>query len=458
MLRSAACDALMYVCDVVGMCGGQTKEVLEGDIDEDPVYPWPVQLSRYMRRPNVVLDILAVLPLAICLIVYTQYDPDTIFLNVARILQLVKLIQFQKNRRAVSVITRTVLLTYKTFLFMFWCILLVVLFVGAVVFALERGVFTVNDDYPDGAFLRSNVRNDGKEVSPFTSLGVTLYWVVVSVTTVGYGDIVPTTSTSRAICSILFLLSILILSLPVSVIGESFGKAMEQYNAEKRMRKSNILTCLGKGEGQGATSGMSTPGGGRSVTNPLGRSMSHTLSTDSWASSFGGGSVVLKGAQDGSGDGEGRGAVAMTSVSRVPFKSTSRTPSTPKEKQEGVGALAQVSSRDGAVGVGTSVDALAEQEWLAMSWETSDALNEYRAVWDRCSRVQLRLLKQHRSAGSDSHITCREEYREARAAVSAAHERMNKLLVRHDKLVCLHHGEAPAVDDGCNDSEDCMGN
>ena len=43
---------------------------------------------------------------------------------------------------------------------------LMILF-AAIMFILERGTFTVNEDYPDGEFLRFTVNSVTKEISPF---------------------------------------------------------------------------------------------------------------------------------------------------------------------------------------------------------------------------------------------------------------------------------------------------
>lgn len=46
----------------------------------------------------------------------------------------------------------------------------------------------MTEEYPQGAFLRPTVTGRGKEESPFTSMALSLYWVVVTVTSVGYGE------------------------------------------------------------------------------------------------------------------------------------------------------------------------------------------------------------------------------------------------------------------------------
>lgn len=59
-------------------------------------------------------------------------------------------------------------------------------------------------------------------------------------TTVGYGDFVPTSRPGRALNCFLMILSILILTLPVSVIGQTFSLEMNKYNQEKIKRNETL--------------------------------------------------------------------------------------------------------------------------------------------------------------------------------------------------------------------------
>jgi hypothetical protein len=414
----------------------QASEILEGEVDEDPTYPWHIQLGRYLRRTVVILDLLSVLPLTICLLVYSVKDearPDYLWFNIARILQLVKLLQFQKNRRSAAVITQTVILTYKTFLFMFWCILLVVLFIGAIVFALERGDFTVNEDYPEGAFLRPNVRHDGKEVSPFTSLGVTLYWVVVSVTTVGYGDIVPTSHASRAICSILFLFSILILSLPVSVIGESFGKAMEQYNNEKKKRDttSKAIKQFVEASVSGSPRGfignpMSLSRGSSPALQPRDTSMSSIGMGDYSANTM----SSLFGYVGESGMVNGDKQLEESVVSRrKPFEFEAAGQQSGEEKD----------GRRNTTGTDKADESGREREIqiLESSLDINEVLSCLRSHWEVCNRCQSQLTISARK-GSEEDDEVRvlyEKYQRSRAAMTAAQERLQNMLQNHDVMM-----------------------
>jgi len=52
----------------------------------------------------------------------------------------------------------------------------------------------------------------------FTSIPMSIYWAVVTVTTVGYGDIVPTTLPGRFVASIGILIGYSILAIPTAII------------------------------------------------------------------------------------------------------------------------------------------------------------------------------------------------------------------------------------------------
>ncbi|KAL4240904.1 hypothetical protein ACF0H5_001686 [Mactra antiquata] len=56
------------------------------------------------------------------------------------------------------------------------------------------------------------------------SIFATLYWALVTLTTVGYGDIVPYTRVGHAIASLCAVCGIIVLALPVGIIASTFNK------------------------------------------------------------------------------------------------------------------------------------------------------------------------------------------------------------------------------------------
>lgn len=61
--------------------------------------------------------------------------------------------------------------------------------------------------------------------SGFTSIATGIYWAAVTVTTLGYGDLVPTTSVGRGITTLAVALSYWVLAVPVAVVSVELSRA-----------------------------------------------------------------------------------------------------------------------------------------------------------------------------------------------------------------------------------------
>ena len=67
----------------------------------------------------------------------------------------------------------------------------------------------------------------------FSSIPATMWWCIVTMTTVGYGDMYPTTGIGKIIAVPTMLAGILIFALPITVIGSNYETA---YHNEVRSR------------------------------------------------------------------------------------------------------------------------------------------------------------------------------------------------------------------------------
>lgn len=74
----------------------------------------------------------------------------------------------------------------------------------------------------DGAL--SHIPADQPVDKPFSSIPATFWFMIVTLMTVGYGDMVPTTVTGRLIAVVSMILSMLVLALPMSVVGTNFAQ------------------------------------------------------------------------------------------------------------------------------------------------------------------------------------------------------------------------------------------
>ena len=72
----------------------------------------------------------------------------------------------------------------------------------------------------------------------FSSIPASMWWSIITVTTVGYGDVSPVTAGGRLLAGVIALLGIGIFALPAGILGSGF---MEQVN--RRRSRPEIRTC-----------------------------------------------------------------------------------------------------------------------------------------------------------------------------------------------------------------------
>lgn len=164
---------------------------------------------RYARSFFGVVDLLAVLPTWIGLLV-----PETRFLGVIRVLRVLRIFRILKLTQYVveaNVITQALVAArYKIIVFMF-TVLTAVSVMGSLMYIVE-----------------------GPEHG-FTSIPTAMYWAIVTMTTVGYGDLSPVTTLGRLLASALMVLGYAVIAVPTGIM------TMELQRAQQRMPRA--VTC-----------------------------------------------------------------------------------------------------------------------------------------------------------------------------------------------------------------------
>ena len=73
----------------------------------------------------------------------------------------------------------------------------------------------------------------------FSSIPAAMWWGVETITTVGYGEIVPRTTTGKLIASFVSLLGIGLVALPTAILGSAFVTELEQGREARRCPHCN---------------------------------------------------------------------------------------------------------------------------------------------------------------------------------------------------------------------------
>lgn len=197
-----------------------------------------MKFRKYFLRPMNLIDLIAILPFYITF-VSASGASLTIF-RILRLGRILRLTKAGKGNKSMAVLVNTMKSVKDILLMLLFYVVLCVIVVAALVFQFEQGVFKANPDYPDGAYFRPSYNLQGEVVSPYTSIWASIYWALVTGTTLGYGDLYPTTVGGRIISCCWIFCGILILGLPISIIGSNFSVEMEKMNKEMA-EKAHVL-------------------------------------------------------------------------------------------------------------------------------------------------------------------------------------------------------------------------
>jgi len=146
-----------------------------------------------------VIDLASILPTYLSMIIPgTQYLVVIRVLRVLRVFRILKLVEYvgeanvllvaiRQSRRKIAIFAATVLTT--------------TVILGAFMYLIEG------------------------PVNGFTSIPTSIYWTIVTITTVGYGDIAPVTAAGKMVATVVMLLGYAIVAVPTGILTVELSKA-----------------------------------------------------------------------------------------------------------------------------------------------------------------------------------------------------------------------------------------
>lgn len=161
-----------------------------------------------------LIDLFSILPTYIALIFPTaQY---LIVIRIMRVLRIFRILKLFRYMGEANLLYSALLQgRRKIFVFLFSVINLIVIF-GAMMFIIE-----------------------GPE-NGFDSIPKSIYWAIVTITTVGYGDIAPQTPLGQMIAGLAMILGYAIIAVPTGIIG---AELMSEYQQRAGKDKSDSRVC-----------------------------------------------------------------------------------------------------------------------------------------------------------------------------------------------------------------------
>jgi voltage-gated potassium channel len=179
---------------------------------EDPRYRGVRGRLKYMMTPYAVTDLIAFLP-ELLWIIFTPAGVGDDVLIVLRVLRLARLVKLARFVPAFDVLGATVARA-GTQLLTTLAMALALVYVSAVALYFIEGV-------------------GGQQQEGFSSIPRALWWAIVTLTTVGYGDVYPVTALGRVFAAIISLAGIGVVALPAGVFASAFSDELREREIRK---------------------------------------------------------------------------------------------------------------------------------------------------------------------------------------------------------------------------------
>ncbi len=153
-----------------------------------------------------IIDLLATLPTYLTL--FVAGGSYLVVIRSIRLLRIFRILKLGRYLREASVLSNALAASRHKILVFLGAVFTLAMIMGTLMYMIEGGE------------------------SGFTSIPRSIYWAIVTITTVGYGDIAPQTVFGQAVASMLMLMGYAIIAVPTGIV------TTEIAHAEKQQKKS----------------------------------------------------------------------------------------------------------------------------------------------------------------------------------------------------------------------------
>lgn len=167
------------------------------------IRPWKYALSFYG-----IIDLLAILPTYLSFFLAgTQYF---VIIRIIRLLRVFRIFKLGKFLVEGDQLRRALIASRNKITVFLFAVSLLVIIIGSVMYLIEGG------------------SNDG-----FSSIPRAVYWAIVTLTTVGYGDITPQSDVGQFLSALVMILGYAIIAVPTGIVtNEMIGGRMKRINTQ----------------------------------------------------------------------------------------------------------------------------------------------------------------------------------------------------------------------------------
>jgi voltage-gated potassium channel len=173
---------------------------------------------KQFTNPSTFIDFLAILPFFLEALLHHVLD-----LRFLRIFRLARLLKLTRGSDATATLFKVIKREWPVMSAAAFIMILLIILTASLGYLVEHAA----------------------QPEKFENIPTAIYWAVITLASVGYGDISPVTPIGRAITVVMSLLGIGIFAIPAGLLASAFS---DQLHKERDALKASILRMLGDGE------------------------------------------------------------------------------------------------------------------------------------------------------------------------------------------------------------------
>ena len=160
---------------------------------------------RYLVTPMAIIDLLAVLPA-----LFAFGGASSLALRFFRVMRMLRLAKLGRTSKAFKLLRAAFVQKRHEFALILGMLMVTILVAGSLLYWAEGG------EQPD----------------KFGSIPRAMWWAIVTLTTVGYGDSFPITPLGKFLAGGIAIMGVMLIALPTGLFAASFTEAMEKERDE----------------------------------------------------------------------------------------------------------------------------------------------------------------------------------------------------------------------------------
>lgn len=155
---------------------------------------------RYLITPIAIIDLLAVVPA-----LFAFGGASSLLLRFFRVLRMLRLAKLGRTSKAWVLLREAFIQKRQEFMLILGMLMVMILGAGSLLYWAE------GDAQPD----------------KFGSIPRAMWWAIVTLTTVGYGDTFPITPLGKFLAGVIAVMGVMLIALPTGLFAASFTEAMD---------------------------------------------------------------------------------------------------------------------------------------------------------------------------------------------------------------------------------------